>query len=103
MPVWMFVLVAGFVVLVVLAAVASTSGAASRAMTETFEGEVVRRYSKQHTLTTGMRTDYWLDVRTDDGEVLSVTLPGQVCARYEVGDRIVKRAGERWPSTPDGP
>ncbi|MFD7729471.1 hypothetical protein ACFV6F_03660 [Kitasatospora phosalacinea] len=94
---WLFVLMAGFALLMVLAAVASASGTAARETAQAFEGEVLRRYSKQHTLTTGMRTDHWLDIRTDDGEVLSVTLPGQVCAHYEVGDRIVKRAGERRP------
>ncbi|MER8094781.1 DUF7489 domain-containing protein [Streptomyces goshikiensis] len=92
----MFILVAGTVVFLLL--MASASDQVSQAMAEAFEGEVIRRRSKQVTLTTGMRTDYWLDVRTDDGEVMSITLPWRIWGRFEAGDRIVKRAGERWPS-----
>ncbi|GGV19564.1 hypothetical protein GCM10010495_38410 [Kitasatospora herbaricolor] len=99
MPVLVFMLVAGVVILLALTAIASSSDSASRATAQAFEGEVIRRYSEQHTLTTGMRTDYWLDVRTVDGEVVSITLPGRICSRFKVGDRIVKRVGERWPST----
>ncbi|MFE2928760.1 DUF7489 domain-containing protein [Streptomyces goshikiensis] len=94
----MFILMAGVVVFLLL--LASTSGRASpQAMAEAFEGEVIRRHSKQVTLTTGMRTDYWLDIRTDDGELRSITLPWRIWGRFEAGERIVKRAGERWPST----
>ncbi|RKE17304.1 hypothetical protein [Streptomyces sp. TLI_171] len=92
-------LVVGVVLLLAVIAIATTSESAATAIGQTFEGEVVRRYSEQVTLTTGMRTDHRLDVRTDDGEVISLTLPGRVCSRFAVGDRIVKRAGERWPST----
>ncbi|AKL67845.1 hypothetical protein M444_23240 [Streptomyces sp. Mg1] len=94
---WVFILVAGTVIFLLLIASASDRG--SQAMAEAFEGEVIRRHSKQVTLTTGMRTDYWLDVRTDDGEVRSITLPWRIWGRFEAGDRIVKRVGERWPST----
>lgn len=97
MPVWVFILVAGVAVFLLLTA--SASGRVSQAMAKAFEGEVIRRRSEQVTLTTGMRTDYWLDVRTDDGEVMSITLPWRIWGRFETGDRIVKRVGERWPST----
>ncbi|MFF3068147.1 DUF2500 family protein [Kitasatospora sp. NPDC057904] len=99
MPVLVFMLLVGCVILLMLVAGVSTSGSVSRATVRAFRGEVIRRRSDRHTLTTGMRTDYWLDVRTDEGEEISVAVSGRIYGRFKAGDRIVKRAGERWPTT----
>jgi hypothetical protein len=85
----------------VLAAWAGVAIAWSNRVTATtaqqFTGEVVDRAHHNVTLTTGMRHDYLLTVRTDDGEQMTCDVNPAVFGRFVVGDRIVKHAGRRWP------
>ena len=62
-----------------------------------FTGEVVDRAHRHVTLTTGMRHDYLLTVRTDDGARITCDVNAAVFEHFVVGDRIVKHAGRRWP------
>jgi hypothetical protein len=69
--------------------------AAERA--QDFVGTVVDRQHNQVTLTTGVRHDFWLMVRKDDDQVIAWPVNGSVYQNFAVGDRVVKRAGDRWP------
>lgn len=62
-----------------------------------FAGVVTDRRVEEVALTTGLRQDRWLVIRTEGGDVLRVPVSPEVYDRFAVGDRIVKRTGERWP------
>lgn len=66
-------------------------------MSAEFSGRVVDRRVEEVTLTTGIRQDRWLVVRTDTDELREVLVSPEVYDRFAVGDRIVKHAGVRWP------
>ncbi|MFF3401477.1 hypothetical protein ACFYW6_23570 [Streptomyces sp. NPDC002659] len=62
-----------------------------------FAGEVIALSVQPVTLTTGMRTDYLLTIRADDGRQFTLQVKDDVYALFAVGDRIVKQPGTRWP------
>ncbi|MFJ8043319.1 hypothetical protein ACIRBX_22770 [Kitasatospora sp. NPDC096147] len=85
----------GIVTFVSLLVMASNNRA--REIDRAFDGEVVGRTVQEVTLTTGMRTDHTLEVRTDRGDTEFLRVPAEVYVQFEVGDRISKRLGARWP------
>ncbi|MFF3327853.1 hypothetical protein [Streptomyces sp. NPDC002889] len=62
-----------------------------------FAGEVIALSVQRVTLTTGMRTDYLLTIRADEGRQFTLQVKDDVYALFAVGDRIVKQAGTLWP------
>jgi hypothetical protein len=84
MPTWLLLLLLGWAVLITLMLL---SAAGKRAeLRESVTGEVISVRFEQHTLTTGMRTDCVVVVRTDAGpEVVLRDPPYPVVA---VGNRI---------------
>lgn len=62
-----------------------------------YSGTVVDRRVEEVALTTGARLDNLLVVRTEEDAVITVLVSPKVYGRFSVGDRIVKRAGARWP------
>jgi hypothetical protein len=93
--VWLLIIGVGVAVWVGLAV--AWSNGVTAATARQFSGEVVDRAHREVTLTTGMRHDYLLTVRTDDGEQITCDVDAAIFARFAVGDRIVKHAGRRWP------
>ncbi|MEU6895990.1 hypothetical protein ABZ934_30375 [Streptomyces sp. NPDC046557] len=63
-----------------------------------FAGEVIALSVQRVTLTTGMRTDYLMRIRADDGLQFTLQVKDDVYASFAVGDRKVKQAGTRWPT-----
>ncbi|MFD7654134.1 hypothetical protein ACFV4N_09175 [Actinosynnema sp. NPDC059797] len=62
-----------------------------------YRGRVVDRRVEEVALTTGVRRDCLLVVRTEEGAVVTALVSRKVYGRFSIGDRIVKRAGVRWP------
>jgi hypothetical protein len=91
------VVAAAAILVAVLILLAMKQRVAEGELAAEFTGEVVDRRVDEVTLTTGIRQDHWLVVRTDTGDVLEVPVGPEVHARFAVGDRIVKRAGVRRP------
>ncbi|MFI2348675.1 hypothetical protein ACH492_16820 [Streptomyces sp. NPDC019443] len=73
------------------------AGQANEQVESQFAGEVIALSVQRVTLTTGMRTDYLLTIRADDGRQFTLQVKDDVYALFTVGDRIVKPAGTRWP------
>lgn len=73
------------------------AGQVNQQVDSQFTGEVIALSVQPVTLTTGMRTDYLLTIRADDGREFTLQVKDDVYALFAVGDRIVKPAGTRWP------
>jgi hypothetical protein len=65
-----------------------------------FAGQVIGKEHREVTLTTGMRHDFVLVVRRDDAAIAEVLAKASVYNAFSIGDRIVKQAGDRWPTKP---
>ncbi|MFD9359530.1 hypothetical protein [Streptomyces sp. NPDC060031] len=91
----LFWVLCAWIVLALASAVAAT---ARRESAETYEGVVVARGTRSVPLTVGSRSDLWLHVRDETGAETSYLVDGRTWAAFRVGDRIVKRAGERRPT-----
>lgn len=92
-----FAIVIGLWLLILIALAVAKSNQVSHEGAREFSGEVTGREHREVTLTTGMRHDYVLTVRKDDGETLSLYVSSSVFGSFAVGDRIVKQSGVRWP------
>ena len=91
-----FTIAIGLWILVMIAVVMTGIRDRDAKVAREFTGVVTDR-RHEHTLTTGMRHDYILTIRADDGEVFKFSVNSSVFGSLAVGDRIVKCAGARWP------
>lgn len=82
---------------IVLALASAVAGTARRETAESYEGVVVARVTRSVQLTVGSRADLRLHVRDESGAETSHLVDGRTWNAFRVGDRIVKRAGERRP------
>lgn len=72
--------------------------------TESWDGEVVGKNSFTDTDSEGFdsNTMYYLQVKMADGAVKRKYCKEEVWRLFQVGDRVVKRPGERQPAKPEG-
>ncbi|WP_447002049.1 DUF7489 domain-containing protein [Saccharothrix isguenensis] len=63
-----------------------------------FRGHVVERRHEKVVTGRSVGYDFWLVVRTDDDETISVGVTPEVFRGFAVGDRVVKEPGQRWPT-----
>ncbi|MGW7051149.1 DUF7489 domain-containing protein [Streptomyces sp. NPDC054887] len=92
---WIFFVLAVLPLIMVLWGLA---GQVNREVDRQYAGEVIARFTRDVTLTTGMRHDNLLTVRADSGQEFTVQVSPEVYDVFAVGDRIVKLPGSRWPT-----
>ncbi|MFI0999371.1 hypothetical protein ACIP10_23525 [Streptomyces galbus] len=78
----------------VLAMIAARGFAESK---ETYTGEVIGRGVSTSVGTYGPTGRYMMHIRTDEGRELSIEVNGSTYRSLDVGDRVVKEWGRRWP------
>ncbi|OEJ41230.1 hypothetical protein AR457_10045 [Streptomyces agglomeratus] len=92
---WIFLVLALLPLVMVLWGLA---GQVNREVDSQYVGEVIARFKRDVTLTTGMRHDSLLTVRADSSQEFTVQVSPEVYDLFAVGDRIVKLPGARWPT-----
>ncbi|MFC8721600.1 hypothetical protein [Kitasatospora sp. NPDC057198] len=68
-----------------------------RSFNDSYAGEITDRWTTTGPATTGTSHSFWLRIRTDDGNELTVPVDGVSYRKLEVGDRVVRTPATRRP------
>ncbi|QKW23651.1 hypothetical protein HUT16_35200 [Kitasatospora sp. NA04385] len=73
------------------------AGQRATAVDEAYAGEVTGRWLTSSTGTYGTTTRCVLRIRDDEGREFAVVVNDRTYTALDVGDRVVKTPGARWP------
>ena len=68
-----------------------------RSFDDSYAGETTDRWTTTGYGANGMSHSFWLRIRTDDGNELTVHVDGVSYQKLEIGDRVMRTAATRRP------